>query len=267
MRIALISDIHGNTVALDAVLADLESVAAVDEYWFLGDYVAIGSDPTGVLDRITKLPNATFTRGNTDRYTTTGDRPPPTFEDVSENPDLGPRLVEVARSFAWTQGVITSAGYYDWLNELPLEKRITLPDGTNILGVHASPGRDDGGGFNPSATETELSQLFWNAEADLVFVGHTHAAIEADIGTLRVVNLGSVSNHSSEDVRSSYVILNASADSHSVERRFVDYNHQAAIDHVRSVNHPAADFIIRHLSGEFTADWSNWTSFTSSKKS
>jgi len=72
VRIALISDIHGNTIALDAVLEDLSKLEAVDEYWFLGDYVALGSDPVGVLDRITKLPNASFTLGNTDRYATTG---------------------------------------------------------------------------------------------------------------------------------------------------------------------------------------------------
>ncbi len=263
MRIALISDIHGNTIALDAVLADIESAGAIDETWFLGDYVAIGSDPIGVLDRITQLRKATFTRGNTDRYTVTGDRPPPTFDDVKANPDELPRLVNVARSFAWTQGMITSAGYYDWLSELRLEKRLTLPDGTTVLGVHASPGRDDGSGFSSAATETELSQLFWKAEADLVFVGHTHASIETELDTMRIVNLGSVSNHTSEDTRSSYVILDANATGHKVERRFVEYDNQAAIDHVRAVNHPAADFIIRHLSGEFTADWSNWKSFTS----
>ena len=258
MRIALISDIHGNTIALDAVLADIESIGSVDEYWFLGDYVALGSDPAGVLDRITKLPRASFTRGNTDRYTTVGDRPPPTFEDVTRDLELFPRLVEVCRSFAWTQGVITAAGYFDWLNELPIEKRDTLPDGTKVLGVHASPGRDDGGGFNEQATETELQQLFWNAEADRVFVGHTHQAIERDLGSLQLVNLGSVSNHTSPEVRASYIILEATSDGHTVERRLVEYDNQAAIDQVNAVHHPAADFLIRHLSGEFTGNWSNW---------
>lgn len=258
MRVALISDIHGNTIALDAVLEDLASTGPVDAHWFVGDYAAIGSDPVGALDRITALPNAVFTRGNTDRYTTTGDRPPPTFNDVKADPDELPRLVSVARSFAWTQGQITAAGYFDWLNELPLEKREVLAGGTRVLAVHASPGRDDGRGFHPKATETEVRQLFWNADADLVFVGHTHAPIEADFGTMRVVNLGSVSNHLSADTRASYVILDARDDGHDIERRFVEYDTEAAIAHVRAVHHPAADFIIRHLSGEFTADHSNW---------
>ena len=41
MRVALLSDIHGNSIALDAVLADIEHAGGVDEYWALGDLVAL----------------------------------------------------------------------------------------------------------------------------------------------------------------------------------------------------------------------------------
>ena len=55
MRIAILSDIHGNSLALDAVLSDLKE-EEIDGYWILGDLVALGPDPVGVLERITKLP-------------------------------------------------------------------------------------------------------------------------------------------------------------------------------------------------------------------
>jgi len=67
-RIAILVDIHGNSIALDSVLADIESNGGVNEYWFLGDYVSIGFNPIGVLERITSIENASFIRGNTDRY-------------------------------------------------------------------------------------------------------------------------------------------------------------------------------------------------------
>ena len=67
MRLAILSDIHGHAIALDAVLDDIEQNGGVDGYWFLGDYAAIGANPVKVLERITTLPNATFIRGNTDR--------------------------------------------------------------------------------------------------------------------------------------------------------------------------------------------------------
>ena len=83
MRIALLSDIHGNPLALDAVLADIAAQGGVDTYWVLGDFSSLGYDPVGVLERVTALPNASFTRGNHDRYTVTGERPGPMLEQAN----------------------------------------------------------------------------------------------------------------------------------------------------------------------------------------
>ena len=57
MRIAVLSDIHGNCVALDAVLADIDSnnQEAVDEYWILGDLAAAGAQPLEVMERLDDL--------------------------------------------------------------------------------------------------------------------------------------------------------------------------------------------------------------------
>jgi predicted phosphodiesterase len=184
MKIALISDIHGNSIALDAVLSDVRSAGGVDEYWIVGDHVAIGPDPNGVLERLTNLPEVSFTRGNTDRYVVTGDRPEPSLEAVENDPSLLPRLVQVCRSFAWTQGMVTAGGWLDWLSDLPLEKDATLPDGTRLLAVHASPGKDDGKGYNPGTDRDELDDLFSGTNYNVICVGHTHSAIETILGEL-----------------------------------------------------------------------------------
>jgi hypothetical protein len=147
MRIALLSDIHGNSVALDAVLADIARLGGVDAYWALGDLVALGPDPVGVLDRLSSLHNVQCIRGNTDRYVVTGDRPPPSQSEVQRDPALVAVLAEVAGTFAWTQGMITAAGWFEWLAKLPVELREVLPDGTHCLGIHAAPGLDDGLAF------------------------------------------------------------------------------------------------------------------------
>jgi predicted phosphodiesterase len=102
MQIALLSDIHGNSIALDAVLADIERVGGVDTHWVLGDLVALGPDQVGVLERLSALPNVHYTRGNTDRYVITGERPPPSPADAQHHPELLPVLAEVAGTFAWT---------------------------------------------------------------------------------------------------------------------------------------------------------------------
>src|SRR3954452_16396352 len=125
MRIALLSDIHGNLMALDAVLGDIQARGGVDSYWVLGDLVALGYDPAGVLDRLATLPNVRYTRGNADRYVTS-ERPPPTLAEARDDPELLPTLVEVSSTFAWTQGYLTARGWLDWLIALQLQQRLVL---------------------------------------------------------------------------------------------------------------------------------------------
>jgi len=174
MRLALISDVHGNPIALDAVLADIAAQGGVDEHLVLGDLVAVGYDPVGVLNRLATLRGAHFVQGNTDRYVVTGQRPYPSLADAAADVQLIPRLVEVAQTFAWTQGVVSEAGWFDWLAALPLEHRLDLPDGTSLLATHVAPGQDNGIGIHPHLSDAEFSARVGQASADLVCVGHTH---------------------------------------------------------------------------------------------
>lgn len=163
MRIAVFSDIHGNAIALDAVLVDAAN-RGVDAYWIVGDIVANGPDPVAVVDRIRSLPNVTIVRGNTDRYVLTGDLSgivPPLTPARSEA--VVAALVAASSAHAWTRGrLTTSDGAYDWLASLPLEVRRVLPDGTRTLLVHAAPGRDDGPGVTAQMTNEDLTRAGWN---------------------------------------------------------------------------------------------------------
>lgn len=255
MRVALLSDIHGNSVALEAVLTDIEMRGGVDAFWVLGDLVALGQDPVGVLEDLSSLPNVRCTRGNTDRYVCTGDRPPPTLEDAKANPDLLSVLVEVAGTFAWTQGAVTQAGWLEWLADLPLELRETLPDGTRFLGVHAAPGTDGdpGIGIHPGLGEIDLRRLLSGCEADLVCVGHTHWPMDIQVDGRRIVNVGSVSNPLLPDLRASYVVLQADESGYQVQHERVDYDRDAVITALRRVQHPGAGFIMKHLRGQMRA--------------
>ena len=255
MRIALISDIHGNTIALDAVLADIRAQGGVDGYWLLGDFSAMGFDPVGVLERVTKLPNAIFTRGNHDRYTLTGERPGPSDEAAQAHPKLVPFVLGMATSLAWVQGQILASGWRDWFAQLPLETCLTLPDGTRVLGVHSAPGIDDGPGIIPPMSDDDLRALLKPAEADLVIVGHTHVPLDRSVDGVRVFNLGSVSNPFRERLEASYAILEANDIGHTLQLRYVDYDREAAIEALQRVKHPAAEFLARFIRGEMTPPW------------
>ncbi len=254
MRVAVFSDIHGNPLALDAVLDDIEANGGVDAYWVLGDLTAIGYDPAGVIERVNALPNVSVIRGNCDRYITSGTRPKPTPDQVQADLNHLPVFTEVTASFAWTQGFVAGRGWLDWLAALPLDCRFKLPDGTQVLLVHASPGHDDDPGLHIAQRDDEMAQLLKNCEADLVFVGHTHWPFERHVNGVHVFNAGSVSNPFPPDLRASYVLLEADASGFQVNFRRAAYDHQAVIEAVRRV-HPAGDYIIAFQEGRIQAGW------------
>jgi predicted phosphodiesterase len=255
MRLAIFSDTHGNPIALDAVLADIQAQGGVDGYWVLGDLVAIGYDPVGVLERLTALPNVTFVQGNTDRYVTEGDRPYPSIPDATANNELIPRLVEVSNTFAWTQGYVTSAGWFEWLARLPFSARLTLPDGTRMLGVHVAPDRNDGEGIHPKVTDETLQIMLADCDADLVVVGHMHWPLDRTFGNIRLVNDGCVSNPWAPDLRASYVLLTATESGYQVELRRVSYSHDDVIAAIKRSHHPAAEYIVSHQRGQMIPWW------------
>jgi len=254
-RIAILSDIHGNSIALKAVLDDIQKNGSVDAHWVLGDLAAIGHDPIRTVEMLAQLPNASFIRGNTDRYLVTGERPTPSVEDVLKQPERIHTFRDVTASFAWTEGALRLSGWMPWLEKLPLEMRHTLPDGTRFLGVHAAPGTDDGAGINPVTDQETLRKYTEMASADLVCVGHTHWPMDCEVNSVRIYNPGSISNPMTDDLRASYAILEADESGYTVQTRRVMYDHQSVIDTVRKVKHPAAEFIIAYQLGKIKPGW------------
>ena len=246
MRLAVFADVHGNSIALDAVLADVDR-QGVDGCVVLGDLAPIGADPAGVLERLKALPNARFVRGNGERYVVTGDRPT-WFERDRSEAEVATTRLEMANSFSWTQGVVTARGWFDWLAALPFELRFVLPDGTKVLAVHGTHRRDDEGTLTPTRSDDELHALVRDAGAELILAAHTHRAMDRMLGErLRIVNAGCVSNPlpDVEDIRAGWALLDARADGYSVTMRRVEYDHAAYVESLRRVHHPAAAFIAR----------------------
>jgi predicted phosphodiesterase len=249
VRLDLFSDVHGNSIALGAVLADVARRGGTDAYWVLGHLVALGHDPVGVLERVSALP-AVVIRGNTDRHVATGERPPPRAEDAARDPALAPVVAEVTGSFAWTVDRVTAAGGTGWLDRLPREARTTLPDGTRLLGVHASPQSDEGAGIRDDSSDADLEAVLAGGDADVVVAGHTHQAIDRMVGATRVINLGRVSNPRPRDLRASYVLVDADATSHRVEHVRVDSEHDAVGAALDALEHPRRSSLIAKQRGE-----------------
>jgi len=116
VRVAVVSDIHANLVALDAVLA---AIGSVDAIWQLGDVVGYGPDPDGVVERLAAI-GAIGVAGNHDLAALGG------AEIEWFNPDA-------KAAMEWTRGRIDD-GTKSWLKELP-----TTRDEAGMTLVHGSP--------------------------------------------------------------------------------------------------------------------------------
>jgi predicted phosphodiesterase len=249
MRLGVMSDIHGNPIALDAVLAD-GAARGVDRWWVLGDIVAVGPEPVATLERLANVPHVDVTYGNTERYVLTGDRPRPHADDVAEQPELLDLFTRVESSFSWTRGALAATGWLDWLAALPLEVRVELDDGSRVLGVHGSPGRDDGDGFTPHRPESELADALVGARADIVIAGHTHQPTDRRVDGVRVLNAGSVSNPITDDLRAGYLIVAGNRHGHDIEHHRVTYDREAFLRAVTASGHPEHDYIASFQRGE-----------------
>ena len=250
MRIALLSDIHGNSAALEAVLEDIRREGGAAEYWLLGDYAAPGPDPLGTLEMLGRLPNARFVRGNTDRHLVSSESPTPPLQKVVENPALYQIAVELAGSFGWTKGVLSRSRWLGWLAELPLELTVRLPGGQECLLVHAAPGLDDGDGIAPEDPDEQVLPLIQDCTASLICMGHIHAVMDRRLERWHLINPGCISNPPPGDTRPSYMILRADEAGYSLEHRLVTYDSQRMIDSLDGLYHPGADYLQRKLLGK-----------------
>jgi len=240
MRVAIFSDVHGNALALDAVLADIDRIGGVDGWWFGGDAAALGFDPAGSLQRLASIPDLVRVRGNTDRYVVTEDvEADRTFlASAADDPEQALGGMRFGRGFAWTVGAAQALGLRDWLVDLPVESRTALPDGTRVLLVHAAPGTDDGPGINPTDDDEVVAERLARAEADLVITGHTHLPLDRTVGGVRVWNLGSVSNPKTDDQRAMWTLLEADEEGYTLTRQYVDYDIAAMLAALEESHHP-----------------------------
>ena len=198
MTIALLSDVHANLVALEAVLAELP---ATEELWVMGDTVGYGPDPSDVLALLRER-GARLIAGNHDRAVATGE-------------GLG-LFNPMARAAATLHQAWLSAGERDVLAALPL----TFVGRERYLVCHGSP-RDplweyvfDRGAAERSMASTAVPNCC---------NGHTHVPALLEVGDGRLmVNPGSVGQPRDGDARAAYALLDP--DTGSVQFRRATYD-------------------------------------------
>ncbi len=170
MRVAVLSDVHGNLPALNAVLAEVEA-ESVDAIVCAGDLVG-GPFSVEVFDRLASMPQVRFVRGNADRQVLEGTDEHGIEWDVERQRLGDTRLAPIS---TW-----------------PLTFELDVAGLGRTLLCHAVPSADEPI-FTRITPDDAVIELVGDVEADLLVCGHTHVQFDRLLPTgLRIVNAGSV---------------------------------------------------------------------------
>ena len=175
MRIALISDIHGNDIALETVLADI-SREQIDQLICLGDVASLGPRPREVIARLKTL-SCSCIMGNHDFHL------------------LNPAVIDKLPSWEaelteWCIGQLLPPDL-DYLESFQPLLEISLDDQATLLCFHGSP-RSNNEGILPTAQPAELDEMLAGHTATVMAQGHTHHQMLRQYRGLVLVNAGSV---------------------------------------------------------------------------
>jgi putative phosphoesterase len=182
-RIAVLSDVHGNAVALDAVRKAVKA-SRPDAILVAGDLALNGPDPAGAIDILRELQaeGALIIGGNTDVAVADmdfGAAFPWLTDGVSEQ-------IRVAAE--WTHDAL-GPDRLEWLRGLPAERRLRFED-TLVLACHASPGSQTQG-FDRALDNSVIVERAAATDARVILCGHTHMPEVRDLGWKMIVNDGS----------------------------------------------------------------------------
>jgi putative phosphoesterase len=198
MQLAIVSDIHGNLTALEAVIADIER-RGVDRVVHGGDLALVGCRPVEVIDRVRQLGWPGIV-GNTDELLW---RP----EEYAVQKRKAPKLRDLLRllfdEYAPATRQLLGDERIAWLRRLPTEYR----DGELVL-VHASPG-DLWRAPRPDTEDAELRATYGPCDAHLAVYGHIHRPYVRRLNGLIVANSGSVGSPFDGDPRASYLLVSS----------------------------------------------------------
>jgi predicted phosphodiesterase len=199
-KIALLSDIHGNLPALEAVAAEIRR-AKPDAVLVAGDLVLNGPDPNGCVDalRLLESEGALIVSGNTD--IAVGD-----FDYGAAYPQYQDGVPDVITAAAeWAHDELGD-DQLDWLRRLPAERRMRAADDTLVLVVHASPGSQTRG-FDRALDANVILERAAATDARVICVGHTHVPEVRDLGWKLIVNGGSAGYVFDGDPTASWAML------------------------------------------------------------
>ncbi len=233
MRVAIVTDIHGNLAAFEAVLADLHRTAP-DMVIHGGDLADSGSSPVEIIDLIRDL-GWKGVAGNTDEMLVR----PESLETFANQSSAPAALWNAIREIAEATRAILGNERLAWLRELPL-----IANEAEFAVVHASP-ESCWRAPVENATDEELENIYGQLGKRVVVFGHTHRPfVRRTAGQPELlVNAGSVGLPYDGDPRASYALLDGNVPS----IRRIEYDVEKELKALEVCNLPGAAWTAKML--------------------
>ena len=239
MKIAVISDIHGNMEALEAVMKDIAD-RMCSRIFVLGDYAMAGPEPSEVIEYFMKRkenPVFKMIQGNTDLM----------IADYSEDlynqlKGKAPVMAEALKNDA----EIINPLEKEFLKNLPIQLELT-EGGVKFLLVHGSPRRNNED-ILPDTPLEEVEKMLENVEADIILCGHTHIPCGFQTSKKKtVVNTGSIGRPFTPEPKACYLTISVENKECVFEHHFVEYNKEQASEKLRKRQFNGADKLAEML--------------------
>jgi putative phosphoesterase len=225
MRVAVLSDVHGNVRALESVLADLEARGPFDHVINGGDLAFGGPRPREALDLQMQRGYPTVL-GNTDAW-------------IAGIEPGGGRVV------AWAREQLEPR-HEEFLRRLPRSHRIEPPGGPPLVVVHATP-TSLGDLLVPDAPAEVVAAMFEQARTHTLVYGHIHKAYVREVAGGLVVNAGSVGFPFDGISKPAFAILRLEDGQWRAENIRVTYDHEAVAKELMAGTHPEGQVFARRV--------------------
>ena len=219
MKAAVLSDIHGNAVALSHAIRDIKELG-IDSIIVLGDVVMKGPMPEESLTllRDSGLKILGWIKGNTDMW----------FDQIPDGFLPSSNRERILYSYYCYAKERLSEEQIAFIRRLPMECSLNIVH-SRLLCVHGSP-RSADEPMDGSVPEDAIAEAIGGVLEQVILCGHSHVPFLGEVAGKRIFNVGSVGNSLNGDNRISYGILCASDSVLTLENRRVGYPVQEVLD-------------------------------------
>jgi predicted phosphodiesterase len=233
MRVAIVSDVHGNLRALEAVFRDIDQ-QGVDQIWCGGDVALKGSHPAEVVDLLHQRCSV-FVKGNTDAYL------------LGELPlnNYGNPAHWKHRHYGWTVNEL-GAARLEKIRSYAFSHRVTGGASGDLMLVHANP-TDMETAIYPTAPTRVIRHLLAGVDCAVLAFGHLHTAFHFELDGVQLVDVASAGNPRDRDTRPAYGLFTLESSGWKIELRRVEYALREAANDFHQRGVPGSSRLARKL--------------------